>query len=77
VRNEIIERLGMRDPLVIVRGFDRPNIFLGVETFPTENHKRESLLNRVQDAAKPGIVYVGTRKHAEEIAQDLTGVRDM
>src|SRR3954453_7496510 len=29
VRAEIRERLRMRDPLVVVRGFDRPNIWLG------------------------------------------------
>ncbi|HYZ29939.1 MAG TPA: DEAD/DEAH box helicase, partial [Thermoleophilaceae bacterium] len=31
VREEIVERLKMRDPFVVVRGFDRPNIWLGVE----------------------------------------------
>ncbi len=71
VRNEIIERLGMRGPEVIVRGFDRPNIALRVDTFPTEKEKIEALLNRVQFAPKPGIVYVGTRKHAEDVAQAL------
>lgn len=71
VRDEIISKLGMRDPLVIVRGFDRPNIFLRVETFAKEDEKREALLRRVQFAPQPGIVYVGTRKHAEEIAGAL------
>lgn len=71
VRDEIIRKLAMRDPLVIVRGFDRPNIFLRVETFLKEDDKREALLRRVQFAPKPGIVYVGTRKHAEEIAGAL------
>src|SRR5918998_1663333 len=33
VREEIGERLGMRDPRVVVRGFDRPNIRLAVERF--------------------------------------------
>src|SRR5205814_7989230 len=69
--DEIIERLGMRHPLVIVRGFDRPNIFLRVATFPTEAAKRDAVLERVQDAPKPGIVYAGTRRHVEEIAQAL------
>src|SRR5947209_7941246 len=32
VREEIIERLQMRDARVISQGFDRPNIWLGVET---------------------------------------------
>src|SRR5919202_173974 len=31
VRDEIVERLGLRDPALIVRGFDRPNIRLAVE----------------------------------------------
>src|SRR3954454_16723933 len=33
VRAEILERLGMRTPEVIVRGFDRPNIRFAVEHF--------------------------------------------
>ena len=71
VRDEIVRRLGMRDPRVIVRGFDRPNIRLGVETFPDEAAKRDALLNRVVFADKPGIVYVSSRRHAEEIAAAL------
>ncbi len=71
VREEIVERLGMRDPRRIVTGFDRPNIWLGVEPFHEEDQKREALLDRVAAADKPGIVYVATRKHAEEIASAL------
>ncbi|HWQ52070.1 MAG TPA: ATP-dependent DNA helicase RecQ [Bryobacteraceae bacterium] len=71
VRDEIVERLGMRRPKIVVRGFDRPNIWLGVETFPDEQTKRDALLNRVAFADKPGIVYVSSRRHAEEIAADL------
>src|SRR3954454_3572632 len=44
VREEIIERLHMHDPLVIVRGFDRPNIWLGVERFYDEAPKRRALI---------------------------------
>src|SRR5919205_482077 len=43
VREEIVTRLGMRDPEVIVRGFDRRNIRLGVERFHDANHKRRAL----------------------------------
>ncbi len=71
VRQEIIGRLGMRDPRVIVRGFDRPNIWLGVETFPDESAKREALIDRAADSAQPGIIYVSTRRHAEEIGGAL------
>jgi ATP-dependent DNA helicase RecQ len=72
VRAEIVERLGMRDPRVIVRGFDRPNIWLGVERYDDEDAKDRALIERVVAAEKPGIVYAATRKRAEEIADALT-----
>ncbi len=71
VREEILERLHMRDPRVVVQGFDRPNIWLGVETFQDEDEKKKALLERVVEAEKPGIVYVATHKHAEEVAGEL------
>src|SRR3954462_4785182 len=40
VRDEIVERLGMRSPEVIVRGFDRPEIWLGAERFHAQHAKR-------------------------------------
>ncbi len=73
VRKEILERLGMHEPRVIVQGFDRPNIWLGVETFREEHDKKKALIERVVAAEKPGIVYAATRKHAEEIAEALSG----
>lgn len=73
VRQEIVERLRMRDPRVVVRGFDRPNIWLGVEVFPDQMPKRRALIERVKEAEKPGIVYAATRRHAEEVACDLAG----
>ena len=80
VRAEIVERLGLRDPLVVVRGFDRPNISLAVERFTDAGAKRAALLERVAEvAAQPGvgIVYAATRRIAEEVAEALTerGVR--
>ncbi len=68
VRDEIVERLGMHDPCVVVQGFNRPNIWLGVERFQDEAEKQDALLHRVSRIKKPGIVYVATRKRAEEIA---------
>jgi ATP-dependent DNA helicase RecQ len=71
VREEIVERLGMREPEVLVRGFDRPNIWLGVERFHDAGAKRRALVEAVAAEPKPGIVYAATRKLAEEIAADL------
>src|SRR3954447_3335125 len=71
VREEIVERLGMRDPDVLVRGFDRPNIWLGVEHFHDADAKSRALIERVGEEPKPGIVYTATRHRAEELAADL------
>ena len=71
VRQEIVERLGMREPRMVVRGFDRPNIRLAVEGFADETDKREALIAHVVAAPKPGIVYAATRKHAEDLAGAL------
>jgi ATP-dependent DNA helicase RecQ len=71
VRNEIVEHLKMRDPRVIVQGFDRPNLWLGVERFQGEREKKEALIERVAQVEKPGIIYAATRKHTEEVAQAL------
>jgi ATP-dependent DNA helicase RecQ len=62
VRAEIVDRLGLRDPEVVVRGFDRPNLELAVERFHDERRKDEALLDAVAAADKPGIVYAATRK---------------
>jgi ATP-dependent DNA helicase RecQ len=71
VRKEIVERLQMDDARVIVRGFDRRNIWLGVERFRDERRKQRALVERVAAAAKPGIVYAATRNGAEELAGAL------
>jgi ATP-dependent DNA helicase RecQ len=71
VRDEIVERLGLRDPIVIVRGFDRPNIHLAVERFHDEDRKLRALRTHLAAAQPPGIVYVATRRAAEALAADL------
>ncbi|HEY9747553.1 MAG TPA: ATP-dependent DNA helicase RecQ [Allocoleopsis sp.] len=71
VREEIVERLGMQQPKVVVQGFDRPNIRLAVERYEDTVEKQEALLDRVVRSEKPGIVYVATRKRAEEVAAAL------
>lgn len=74
VRTEIVERLGLREPQIIVRGFDRPNISLRVDSFGKESEKLQAVLRRVEFADKPGIVYVATHAHAETLADELRSV---
>ena len=71
VRDEIVERLRLRDPAVFVRGFDRPNIRLSVQRHHDEKRKLHALREHVAAAPPPGIVYVATRRGAEELAADL------
>jgi ATP-dependent DNA helicase RecQ len=77
VRDDIAAVLGMDDPAVVIKGFDRPNIRLEVERHYEAHHKRRALLARVEAAPKPGIVYTATKKAAEEVAEELRdrGVR--
>ena len=71
VRDEIVDRLGLRDPLVQVSGFDRPNLWFGVERFYDEHAKERADGRAVRELAKPGIVYTATRKDAERLAEVL------
>src|SRR5829696_9099516 len=74
VRDEIVQRLGLRDPVLLIRGFDRPNLRFSVERFHGEQgaeRKRRALVERIASSPPPGIVYVATRREAEELADAL------
>ena len=43
VRGDIVEQLGMRDPEIVVRGSDRPNLFLEVRRVETEADEHRAL----------------------------------
>ena len=74
VRDEILERLGMKDPLILVRGFDRPNISLDVVRHQEDKGKRKAVLEQVASLAKGGergLLYAATRKDTEKYAAKL------
>ena len=73
VRDEIVERLGMKDPLVLVHGFDRPNISLDVVRHHEDKDKRSAVLHQVAALARDGqgLVYAATRKDTEKYAAKL------
>ncbi|HLM03924.1 MAG TPA: ATP-dependent DNA helicase RecQ [Blastococcus sp.] len=76
VRAEIVERLEMRDPEIVVAGFDRPEIRLEVDHYADAHGKQQGVLDRVLaeigEGRGPGIVYSATRRGTEEIAEELT-----
>ncbi len=71
VRRDIVNHLGLRDPVVIATGFDRPNIRLEVRHHVDDRGKRAAVLDAVAGMAGPGLVYTATRKDAERCADGL------
>jgi ATP-dependent DNA helicase RecQ len=82
IREEIIERLGMRQPEIVVRGTDRPNLFFEVRRVEQETDDRRVLEELLRgeassydaavaaqlDAAMQGcgIIYTATTRAARE-----------
>jgi len=75
VRDDITALLGLKDPQLLVAGFDRPNIFLRVERLDDTDEKDELLPRLVR--GRRALVYAATRKSAEGAAACLvrSGVR--
>jgi ATP-dependent DNA helicase RecQ len=73
VREDIVARLGLRDPRVVVAGLDRPNLFVEAANCATEDYRWRRLLALLAEGERPGIVYVPTRRAADELAERLSG----
>ncbi|OKI56186.1 RecQ family ATP-dependent DNA helicase [Micromonospora sp. CB01531] len=72
VRDDITARLGMRKPRLVLSGLDRPNLFVTATHCPSEDYRWRRLLAFLKAADPPGIVYVPTRRAAEELAERLS-----
>ena len=68
VRQEIIRRLGLRDPRTVLGDFDRPNIRLSVQRVMSVRQKERELLSAVAGWEGQGIVYAATHAEAESAA---------
>ncbi len=77
VAQEIASRLGLREPLLVRSGFDRPNLSFDVASFEGEGAmaRKWAALEHVlrSPQALPAIVYCGTRKDTEKLAGELAG----
>jgi ATP-dependent DNA helicase RecQ len=71
VRDDIIERLRLHRPEIHVSGLDRPNLFLEVAYCPDEAYRWRRLTALLDQGRMPGIVYVATRRAAEELSERL------
>ena len=65
VRQEIIQRLGLRDPVVVLGDFDRPHLYLSARHARTTPDKEGELVGAAAEFGGPGIVYAATRAGAQ------------
>jgi len=68
VRKDIQEQLCLKDPLVTVAGFDRPNLHFRWEGVPNRDAREQAVLWEVGSARGTVIVYCSSRKQTEEVA---------
>jgi len=71
VRDDIVARLRLQDPTVIVGGTARENIFLAAERSLDEDDQRRSVVEAAVSLPGPGIVYLRTRAATERLAAEL------
>ncbi len=73
VANDIVRRLGLRDPVRIATGFERPNLSYDVVQAQGDRGRERAISAVLEDpAALPAIVYSGTRKRTDATAARLT-----
>ena len=79
VRQEIIRRLGLRDPGVVIGDFDRPHIHLSAHHVHTISAKERELVHAAGELAGTGIVYAatraGARRHTTRSCRQVSGRR--
>ncbi|MBV9849655.1 MAG: ATP-dependent DNA helicase RecQ, partial [Armatimonadetes bacterium] len=72
VQQSIVTNLGMDDPLVLVGGFNRPNLHLSVHRCKSEGERLDRLaraLPKLIALGGSGLIYVATRKQCDEVAE--------
>ena len=75
VAAEVAERLGLREPLLVRSGFDRPNLSFDIVQLEGKGSKarKQRLLEigLADPANRPAIVYCGTRRDTEAVCDSL------
>ena len=71
VRDDIIDILMLQSPEVLTTGFDRPNLYFGVQTPRDKYATMKNYLDLHREES--GIIYCLTRKVVEEVCDRLRG----
>lgn len=69
VQQDIIQQLGLRQPLVHISSFNRPNLYYDVK--PKERRSYNDILKFIRTQSGAGIVYCLSRRQVEDIAARL------
>ncbi|MEL7238003.1 MAG: ATP-dependent DNA helicase RecQ, partial [Planctomycetota bacterium] len=67
VRDDIRQSLGLRDPSIVVTGFDRPNLRYEARRIRGKKNKLDQLIGLLEQDDGSGIVYCATRKAVDEV----------
>ena len=71
VQQDIVDQLKLPDTERIITGFSRPNLVFHVRYTPDLHSKIQQVLKVLGVVKGAGIIYVGTRREAEELAATL------
>ena len=71
VRKDIAQQLALRNPSVIVTGFDRTNLHYHVVPTRNDDDKDRMLVQTLREHEGVAVVYASTRKNVERIASVL------
>jgi ATP-dependent DNA helicase RecQ len=74
VRGDIIERLGLVEPAVVITGFDRPNLGYESRRVTKKDEKHAELISLWKKEPGTGIVYCATRKAVDEVTPLLSAM---
>lgn len=78
VQQDIIQNLGLPDAAQVITGFNRPNLTFEVQSTPDLEAKLRALHDLLLDLDEgAAIVYVGTRREAEEVAEFISSILDL
>ena len=67
VRADIIRRLGLHEPTIVITGFDRPNLRYEARRVPKVSEKDIDLLELLKPSTGSAIVYCATRKNVDQV----------
>ncbi|HUQ81587.1 MAG TPA: ATP-dependent DNA helicase RecQ [Gemmatimonadaceae bacterium] len=75
VRKDIAAQLALRNPTIIVTGFDRTNLHYHVLPTRTDQEKDDMLVQTLRDTEGLAVVYAATRRNVERVSGVLERAR--